>query len=283
MNYSFRLTKVYNCINRFLRAYPLFFVPMRKLQLIYFLFFYSFCNAQNSSKLITGKVFFNDEVIADVHIINKNTNQGSSSNDLGVFEIPVTVGDTLVFSHLNLKEYQIEITEKVLNKALVEIHLEGKTYQLNEITLEKPKSIFYIDPEIVPPPTVNAQTLKLPYANSIAKKDYAVFKFRSGGVINISNLFNAINGNNKRRKELQKITLEDKVLGEIRKHFTDDFFITDLNIKPENINPFLNFCFKKNIINHYKKNQHIKLTRILMHESKIFPQEKTEISLLEKK
>lgn len=256
---------------------------MRKLSLLYFLFFCIICGAQDNKKLITGKIFFNKEVISDVHIINKKTNQGSSSNDLGLFEIPVTLGDTLMFSHVNVKRKEILITEEILIDELIEIQLQGKTYQLNEITLEKPKSIFYIDPEILPPPKVNAHTLNLPYANTIAKKDYSVLKFRSGGVISIDNLFNALNGNNKRRKELQKITLEDKVLYKIRKHFTDDFFITDLNIKSENINPFLNFCFKKNIINYYKKNEHIKLTRILMHESKIFPQEKNEISLLEKK
>lgn len=253
---------------------------MRNLPLFYFLFFCALTYGQEKKKLITGKVLFNEDAISDVHIVNKNSNQGTSTNDFGLFEIPVSIGDILEFSHINLNEKKVTITKEILENELIKIHLEGKTYQLEEITLEKPKSIFYVDPEIMPPPTVNAKTLNLPYANTIAKKDDAVFKFRSGGVVNLDNLFNALNGNNKRRKELQKITYEDKILTKIRKHFTDDFFITDLNIKQENINPFLNYCFKKNIINHYNKEELIKLTRILMLESRTFPQDKTEISLL---
>ncbi len=255
---------------------------MRNQLLFYFLLFCTLSYAQEKKKLISGKVFYNEDVISDVHIVNKNSNQGTSSNDFGLFEIPVAIGDTLLFSHINLSEKEIAITTGILNKELLKIHLEGKTYQLEEITLEKPKSIFYIDPEIMPPPTVNAKTLNLPYANTIAKKDYDVVKFRSGGIVGLDNLFNALNGNNKRRKELQKISYEDTILSKIRKHFTDDFFITDLNIKPENINPFLNYCYKKNIIYHYNKEELIKLTRILIHESRTYPQHKTEISLLEK-
>ena len=255
---------------------------MKNQPIFYFLFFCVLTYSQEKKNLIIGKVFFNEEAISDVHIVNKSSNQGTSSNDFGLFEIPVAIGDTLVFSHINLNEKEISITEEILNKELLKIHFEGKTYQLEEITLEKPKSIFYVDPEIMPPTTVNAKTLNLPYANTIAKKDYAVLKFRSGGVVSLDNLFNALNGNNKRRKELQKITQEDKVLSQIRKHFTDDFFITDLNIKPENINPFLNYCYKKNIIYHYYKEELIKLTRILMLESRTFPQDKIEISLLKK-
>lgn len=256
---------------------------MRNLLLFCFILLCSLVNGQEKKKLIIGKIYFNNDPISDVHVVNKNSNQGTSSNDFGLFEIPVLIGDILEFSHINLDEKEIIITEEILQQEIVKINLEGKTYQLEEITLEKPRSIFYVDPEMMPSPTLNAKTLNLPYTNTIAKKDDAIFKYRSGGVVNLDNLFNALNGNNKRKKELQKITFEDKVLEKIRKHFTDDFFITDLNIKHENINPFLNYCFKKNIIQYYKKEELIKLTRILMTESRTFPQNKIEISLLQKK
>ena len=178
---------------------------MRNLLLILGLFFCTIFYSQNHQKNITGKVFFDDIVISDVHIINKNSNLGTNTNDLGLFEIPVFIGDTLVFSHINFKNKEIAITQEVLNKEIVTIVLEGKTYELEEITLEKPKSIFYVDPEIMTTPiVVNAKTLNLPYANTKAKKDYSIVKFRSGGVISLDNLINALNGNNKKRKQLKK-------------------------------------------------------------------------------
>ena len=129
---------------------------------------------------------------------------------------------------------------------------------------------------------VNAETLNLPYANSKKKKDDGIIQLSSGAVVSLDNLIGALNGNNRRKKILKKISTEDTVLSKIRKFYTDDFFITDLNIRPENINPFLNYCFKKNIITHYNEKDLLKLTSILMTESKSFPQDKTEIALIKK-
>lgn len=53
---------------------------------------------------------FQNEVITDVHIINKNTNQGANSNDSGIFEIPVSINDTLFISHINLQKKELIIT-----------------------------------------------------------------------------------------------------------------------------------------------------------------------------
>ena len=253
---------------------------MRNQLFLYCLFFYASAFSQEQHKNIIGKVFFNGTAITDVHVINKNSNQGTNTNDFGVFEIPVILGDTLVFSHINLKHKELAITKEILSTAILKIDLEEKTYQLEEITLGNRKSIFYVDPEIMPPPLVNAETLNLPYANSTTEKDHTVISFRSGAVVRLDNLINAINGNNKRRRQLLKMTYEDEILAKIRKHFTDDFFTTDLNIKQENIIPFLNYCFKKNIINHFNKKENLVITGILMKESKSFPQDKIELSLI---
>ncbi|PQB07152.1 hypothetical protein BST83_08320 [Polaribacter filamentus] len=245
---------------------------MKDHLLLILLFFTIIGYSQKNRTIINGKILFDNASISDVHILNKNSNQGTITNDTGWFEIPVYIGDSLQFTHVNLKEKHFTITSEIYIAKELEIELEEKTYSLNEFTLEKPRSIFYVDPEMMPPPIVNAKTLNLPYANTIVNKDLSVMKFRSGGVISLDNLFNSLNGNNKRKKELQKITLEDNGLSKIRKYFTDDFFITDLHIKEEHINPFLNYCFKNNIVTYFNKNENIKVTKILMDESKTFPQ-----------
>ncbi|MDP5106869.1 MAG: hypothetical protein NWQ31_11945 [Polaribacter sp.] len=245
---------------------------MKNKLLLFFLLIAVFGYSQEKRKLINGKILFDKTVISDVHIININTNQGTITNDDGWFEIPVSIGDSLKFTHVNLNEKHLKISkETFINKEII-IHLEEKTYSLNEITLEKPKSIFYVDPEMVPPTVVNAKTLNLPYANTTVKKDNSIVSFRSGGVVSLDNLINSLNGTNRRRKELIKISNEDNELTKIRNYFTDDFFITDLHIKEEFINPFLNYCLEQNIITYFHKNDHLKVTTILMEESKMFPQ-----------
>lgn len=245
---------------------------MKNKLLLIFLLIAVFGYSQEKSRRISGMILFNKTAVSDVHIINLNTNQGTITNDDGWFEIPVSIGDSLKFTHVNLNEKYLKITkENILNNQII-IYLEEKTYSLNEITLEKPKSIFYIDPEMVPPTIVNAKTLNLPNANTSVKKDNSIVRFRSGGVVSLDNLINSLNGTKRRQKELIKISNEDTELAKIRTYFTDDFFITDLHIKEEFINPFLNYCLAQNITHYFFKNDYLKLTTILMAESKVFPQ-----------
>jgi len=268
------LTQVYKSVNTFLRSPHLFFVLMRKLLLFIILFIISsslFC--QEKRTILSGKLILNNSAIGDVHIINKNTTIGTISNDNGFFEIPIKVGDSLSFSHLNLLERVIIISKTILSEDTFTIQLTEKTYALDEVRLGKSRSILYLNPEITTynGPIVNATTLRLPYANSIPKKDNSIIKVRSGGLISIDNLVNSLNGNNRRKKLLNNLAKEDAELFLIRKYFTDDFFITDLKIKKEHINQFLNYCVNKGVISTFKRKNKIELTKLLLEESKEFP------------
>ena len=190
----------------------------------------------------------------------------------------------MFISHIKHQKKQLIITPEIFKSKSVIIHLEEKINELNEITFERSTGIFYVDKQYLKPPTINGKTLNLPYAKTVAKKNESILSLQSGAAINLENLISALNGNNRRKKMLKKLTYEDKMLAKIRKHYTDDFFITDLNIKQDDINVFLNYCFKKNVINLFKKDDKIKVTEILIRESKTFPQKnKTAITLLQKK
>jgi hypothetical protein len=270
----FYLTQVYNSLNTFLRSTSLFFVLMKKLLvLLTFLISFISLNAQEKRTFTTGKAVLDSIGIVDVHIINQNTKTGTITNDHGVFEFPVKVGDRLFISHLTLQDKLIVITEELLSGKGLIINLDEDTVALSGFVLEKQRSIFYQDPEITTykGPTVNAKKLNLPYANTTVEKDKSLVKFRAGGVVSLDNLINSLNGNNKREKQLKKMSAEDVQLEKIRKKFTDDFFVTDLKIKKEYINQFLNDCIDKNIIRIFKSDNVLKLTKLLIEESKLYP------------
>jgi len=123
---------------------------------------------------------------------------------------------------------------------------------------------------------VNATTLKLPFTNmkKISRADSLDIRFKSGLYINLVGLLNSLNGNAKRAKQLKKLKITDSELLKIRKLFSDFFFEKKLGIQKPYINQFLNFCVTKNIISHFKKGNQLKLTEILIKESKIFPYKK---------
>jgi hypothetical protein len=230
--------------------------------------------SQEKREVINGNVKLAGLPIHDVHIINLNTNIGTISNDFGMFNIPIKRGDSVSISHLNLKNLTITITKKNIDSLTLPITLAEEITTLNAFTLERPRGIFEQDKDILiyTGPTVNAQTLKLPYSNTKVNTDDAVFKIQSGAVISLSNLVSVLDGSKKRAKALNKLSVEDTQLVKIRNFFTDDFFITGLHIQQEHINSFLNFCVKKNIIQFFNMKDNLRLTKILLLESNLFPQ-----------
>lgn len=242
------------------------------LLLLSFLISTSILYSQEDRMLIEGFINFDNHSLKDVHILNKTSKIGTITNDSGKFKILVKESDTLFISHLNFKNQEILITNKIIQERSILINMVAITHILEEVTISKPKNIFYIDKDIMPhnTPIVNAKTLKLPYANSKAKKDDSVIKIRSGFAISLPNLINSLNGNNRRARKANKLYKQDKNLKKIRKYFTDDFFVTDLKIKKQYINQFLNYCASKNIIQQYLKGDSLELVKILLKESKTF-------------
>lgn len=246
-----------------MKKWFLFFLLLFSITLVF---------SQEDRKLIEGLVSFNKLSLKDVHILNKTSEIGTITNDDGKFKILVKKNDTLLISHLNFKNQEILIIDKIIKDRAILINMKDETHVLEEVTINKPKNIFHVDKDIMPQhPTVNAKTLKLPYANSKPKKDDRVIKIRSGFAISLPNLINSLNGNNRRARKANELYKQDKSLQKIRKHFTDDFFVTDLKVKKKYINQFLNYCVSKNIIQLYKKDNQLKLIKVLLKESKTFP------------
>lgn len=239
-----------------------------------FLTFISLLNIPlfSQRKEITGIITSDTLFIKDVHIVNLNTNLGTISNNKGIFTITVQQNDTLLLSHLNYKNKKIIITDTLNNNFKLKVKLIENVAQLKGFTLQKNLSIFYNNKQLKndKEPIVNAKTLKLPYAKLYKKPNTEIVKLPPGGVLSIANLVNTLNGSKKRKKIVEKLAKKDRELQKIRNYFTDAFFTTDLKILKEHINPFLNFCLKKNIITIFKRGETIKITKILIQESKLF-------------
>mgnify|MGYP000060338104 CR=1 FL=1 len=230
---------------------------------------------------LTGTVFSDSLPIENVHVINKTSFKGSITNSHGVFTLPVKVGDTLHISHINfeVKKLVISVAEKSTKNVFV--NLSSKTHTLNEITLKKRRSIFYTDPQIIPQSMVNATTLKLPYATVITKKNEDITNFSlTSASVNLDNLINFFNGNAKKAKELKREKLKDHRLDKIRTQFTDFFFVDQLKIEKRYINQFLNYCLNSGIITLYNKGNDIKITALLISESKTFPHKQIDVDTL---
>lgn len=227
---------------------------------------------ERKSFVLNGTVFSDSLTLENVHIINKTNLKGTITNNNGKFMLPVKVGDTLHISHINfeVKQLIISISDKIIKKTSVNLY--SKTHTLNEVTIKKRKSIFYVDPQIMPHSMVNATTLKLPYANVKAKPENKdVLRPESGLAVNLVSVINTFNGKRKKAKELKNAKIRDQKFDKLRNQFQDSFFYVDLKIREGFINQFLEYCIKEGIYSYKEKNNIIKLTNYLIQKSKMFP------------
>ncbi|WP_347175424.1 carboxypeptidase-like regulatory domain-containing protein [Polaribacter uvawellassae] len=259
---------------------------MKKLTLLFFLFTISnlILSQEKKSIEIYGTISLDSIPLENVHVINKNTSIGVITNTKGEFKILVSKTDTLFISHINIDNKEISISEEMFDTKTITLNIEASSYVLEEVFLKKRRSIFYVDSQIMPAYMVNATTLKLPFANTFAKKNERVTKLTLTSVsVDLDNLINFFNGNTKRAKQLKEIKIVDAELLKIRRKLSDFFFEKQLSIQKPYINQFLNYCASKNIITLYKKGNLLKLTEILIRESKLFPHKKlNEETLLTK-
>lgn len=246
---------------------------MKKIAFILFTIITTTILSQNNQKIISGRIYLDSIPVQDVHIINKKLDIGTVSNEKGKFEILASKNDILIISHLNIEFKEQMITAKNISTKKINIYLNSKNYMLDEVVLEKRKGIFEIDKDILPhnAPIVNAKTLKLPYANSKKPDKDKTIEIESGLSVSVVGLINALNENTKRKKLLRKLKIEDKNIKKIRQYFTDGFFIQQLNIKKESINPFIEYCISKGIMNLYHKDKFLELTSVLIDNSKNSP------------
>lgn len=246
---------------------------MKKIAFFLFLIITNTIVAQNTQKIISGRIYLDSIPVQDVHIINKKLEIGTVSNTNGKFEILASKNDILIISHLNIEFKEHTITHENIKTKKIKIFLDSKNYLLDEVVLEKKKGIFDVDKDILQhnAPIVNAKTLKLPYANSKKPDKDKTVEIESGLSVSVIGLINTLNGNIKRKKLLRKLKIEDKNIKKIRKHFTDGFFVQQLNIKKESINPFIEYCISKGIMNLYNKDKFLELTSVLIDNSKNSP------------
>jgi hypothetical protein len=111
---------------------------IKKLLLFTFFFIniiYSF--SQEKNKIINGKILDSLGIVKNANIINLNTNQGTFSNDDGLFRIFVSEGDTLKLSSVQHISKKIPISKTIIENKNIDIYLKSNIYVLDEIELKR--------------------------------------------------------------------------------------------------------------------------------------------------
>jgi hypothetical protein len=233
--------------------------------------------SQESRTLITGTVRSDTLGIENAHVINKTSNKGSITNQLGQFKISAKEGDTIIVSDIQYRGEILILNARHIEEGNLDFELEVLTNELEEVVLRQYGNM--------------AKELGLPNAgkkplskvernlNAYSQKSTPMvilqaLLFKPGG---IDDIYNIVSGNRKRDRKLKQLLDEDfrqeqnnTIGAQIRAYLKDDFFIKEVKIPEELIEPYIRYCMSKGLPRLYREQRLIEVIDIFLKNKEEF-------------
>lgn len=257
---------------------------MNKFPLLSFLFTCFLASGQENRILISGKVTNDTIPIENVHVINKNSQKGSITNQLGQFKLSVTDKDTLMISDIQYQNKIIIVNHDHLLTKYLEINLLELTNELDEVIV---RQFDDMSEELGLPNAGKKPLNKLERnLNHYSQKSTPIvileaLLFKPGG---IDDIYNIVSGNRKQDRKLKALIDEDRVISnnqkyvvKIRDHFQDDFFIKTIQIDEDHIDTYIFYCLKKGIGPLYDKGRLIEVIDVFLKNKDLYFASLTEV------
>lgn len=201
---------------------------------------------------ISGKVIIADVSesidLNSISVFDVTTQTKSKVNSLGIFTIKVNLNDELVFTSDFTEKRVIKMTESIIKKGFITVHLDLKVIQLAE---------------------ANINTLKKDLKDNISKEDSDKTKlYKSLGLnpdlqyieVNpnmtsslnssgVAYLIAKVSGRYEKDKKINEFFKKENKLEDLKDYFTENSFEQKLKIPKHKISEFLRYCYNKEELN----------------------------------
>ena len=224
-------------------------------KILFFLFIISSSCLYAQSTLITGKIIVDDaEEIIDLEgtsIENLTTKARTKANNLGLFSINVNLNDELLIKHIGIAERRLKVSESMIAKGFVTIHVNVEVIELKEANIAKmdKNSLKNLGKEKSFQEKLNEEagftSLDFKAELNLKHDEERVNRtIKQVGGVNLLGLLNVFKSPKKRVKNPVpiKVVKEDQ-LSALHKFFTTYYFVNDLKIPEGKINEFLDYCY----------------------------------------
>ena len=221
------------------------------------------------------------KIVKNVHIINLASKKGTFSNDIGLFRIPVKLGDSLKISSIQYKTSIIFIGKHTLKTRKITIQLKKNVIILDEIILKNHNLSGVITTDVKNTPidrrvdllkkimTFTDAELTGPIkADKMSKNKPPIVKTIANSFEGVSARIAIADKSSERlwalrRKLAKKLAFPKKILNE----FGGKFFFTELKIPKKKYNHFIEYCIPLGVEDLYEKQKILELIKILQKES----------------
>lgn len=210
---------------------------MRLLLFIGCLWICSAVHAQQDYRTwLRGKVLYQDSNVVAANVLNTTSQKATITDENGNFAIEVQLNDELIFSSLQYEIRAIVIDKDILQRNRLVVDVKEKITQLDEVVVSPNR----------PEAFLNVKEEEFKQFDYTADKSTRV----QNEILRQNQLYNGVDFVNIFKllyKTLRPDQSEDKEFDfapsdVIRQIYPDVFFISQLNIAPDDIDLFLQFC-----------------------------------------
>ncbi len=119
---------------------------MRNFYLLIFVLFISISSlAQEKRKRISGTLLYRNTAVIAANVVNNTAQQNTITDSDGNFELPMRVGDEIIFSSVQYKITTVKVTPEILQKSRMVIALNERVNELDEIVVTPENTEKFLD------------------------------------------------------------------------------------------------------------------------------------------
>ena len=234
---------------------------------IFFLIAINFTYSQEDYRTwIKGKVLYKNVNVSSANVINNTSQQATTTNDDGEFEIEVKLDDKLIFSSVQYQIRELNITKEILQRNRIVIDVNEKVNELEEVVVTPENQEKFLDLKEEEFKRFDYTFDKSSRVNNVINEQG---KLVDG--INFVNLYRLIRNSIKKDSNENESNYKYNPSDLLRELYDDVFFTKNLLIPNDKINEFLLYCddnFPDRIL--LKKDNEFELIEFLVKQSKKF-------------
>jgi len=185
-------------------------------------------------KNLRGKVNAYANSLQGIYVINMATEKAAVTEENGYFSIPVTVGDTLVFSSIYFKGIKVGITEKEIEQDFFQVQLKPLMQQLDEVQIFQYKNINAVSLGIIP----KGQKSYTPAERKLKAATGYDARIGLNTSMSMDPLLNMFSGRSAMLRKGVEVERKELMMDKIDHFFDRDYFVQKLKIPEDYVKGF---------------------------------------------
>ena len=215
---------------------------------------------------IKGKVLYKNVNVNSANVINNTSQQATTTNEEGEFEIEVKLNDKLIFSSVQYQIRELNITKEILQKNRIVIDVNEKVTELDQVVVTPDDKEKFLDLKEEEFKRFDYTFDKSTRVNNVINEEG---KLKNG--VNFVNLYRLISKSITDQSQEKSKNFKYRPSDLLRELYDDIFFTKNLMIPDDKINEFLLYCddnFPDRIL--LQKDNEFELIEFLVKQSKKF-------------